>query len=345
MHLDPIPFITLPNWVKAAARCGFNIEPVFREVGIETDLIHLESATVSAPLLREVMEACIARTRDPDQHFPFVLGETFAFDYLPDIETFLATSPTLRGGLRVFDWVRELINPMIHVELVEQGEEAQLIVRLDGGAEPDPRPYFSETTMATIMKFGRLMLGGTANFKHLGFRHRQPANVEAYARYFAVPLRFEQPAHSLVFDRALLDRPLEGAFPALHKQAEFRVEQRLAKLPAKPGLVAAIEQAFEAQPALLGQGIERMATALGLHPRTLQRRLQDSEQRYAEIQDRARLRLASRWLQDGQLDIETISERLGFSDRRSFTRAFTRWSGVSPSSFRSKARSEAASES
>ncbi|MFX9181110.1 hypothetical protein ABTN76_20370, partial [Acinetobacter baumannii] len=85
-----------------------------------------------------------ARTRDPDQHFPFVLGETFAFDYLPDIETFLATSPTLRSGLRVFDWVRELINPMIHVELVERAREAQLIVRLDGGAEPDPRPYFSE---------------------------------------------------------------------------------------------------------------------------------------------------------------------------------------------------------
>ena len=29
-------------------------------------------------------------------------------------------------------------------------------------------------------------------------------------------------------------------------------------------------------------------------------------------------------------DLEAVSEQLGFSDRRSFTRAFTRWSGVSP---------------
>lgn len=336
MHLDPIPFITLPNWIKAAARCGFNIEPVFREVGIATDLIHLESATVSAPLLQAVMAGCIARTRDPGQHFPFVLGETFAFDYLPDIETFLATSPTLREGLRVFEWVRELINPLIHVQLEEHGEEALLVLRLADGGEVAPKPWFSETTFASIFKFARILLGADARFERLCFAHARPAYAEAYERHFQVPVHFDEPRHVLAFRRALLDRPLEGAFPALHKQAEFRVEQRLSKLPARPGLVAAIERAFEDQPALLGQGIERMAAALGLHPRTLQRRLQDEDQRYAELQDRARFRLAARWLAGGTVDIETISERLGFSDRRSFTRAFTRWSGLSPSAFRGR---------
>ena len=105
-----------------------------------------------------------------------------------------------------------------------------------------------------------------------------------------------------------------------------------------PALVTAIEQAFEAQPALLGQGIERMAAALGLHPRTLQRRLADHHQGYAELQDRARFRLATALLADRALDLETISERLGFSDRRSFTRAFSRWAGCSPSAFRDRER-------
>ena len=72
----------------------------------------------------------------------------------------------------------------------------------------------------------------------------------------------------------------------------------------------------------------------------MQRRLQDEDQRYADLQDRARFRLAAKWLQDTAQDIETISERLGFSDRRSFTRAFTRWSGLSPSAFRGRERAE-----
>ena len=101
LHEAPIPFITLPNWVKAAAECGFNIEPIFRDLGIQTDLIHLESATISQPVLEQVMEACIARAKG--QHFPFVLGETFVFDYLPDLQTFVTTSPTLREATRVGD--------------------------------------------------------------------------------------------------------------------------------------------------------------------------------------------------------------------------------------------------
>ncbi|MES2489697.1 MAG: helix-turn-helix transcriptional regulator, partial [Pseudomonadota bacterium] len=131
-----------------------------------------------------------------------------------------------------------------------------------------------------------------------------------------------------------LDRPLDSAFPALHQQAEYRVEQRLAQLPRKAGLLADIEQALSAQPRLLGQGIEQVATILELHPRTLQRRLREQGEGFAELQARVRYRIACEALRDSTEDIESISERLGFSDRRSFTRAFVRWSGVSPSIFR-----------
>jgi AraC-like DNA-binding protein len=148
----------------------------------------------------------------------------------------------------------------------------------------------------------------------------------------------------MVFPRGLLDAPLEGAFPALHKQAEYRVQRQLTSLPksaAPASIVALIEQTFAQRPELLGQGIERMAEALGLHHRTLQRRLQDEGPGYAELQAKARFSKAADWLQDEELSIEAISERLGFSDRRSFTRAFTRWAGMSPSAFRSKPKASA----
>ncbi len=333
MHLAPIPFITLPNWVKAAARCGFNIEPLFREAGIATDLIHIETATVQPELLDEVMSACVAISAE--QHFPFVLGETFAFDYLPDLETFVTTSPTLRDAVRVFDWVRELINPMIDVRLVEADAQARLIIDLGGDGMPGGKPYFVETMFATVLKFARALVRPAPPFE-LCFRYPAPAHAQRYHDYFAAPVFFDAPEHMLRFPREMLDGGLEGAFPALHRQAEYRVEQRLARSAPKPGLVAAIEQAFATRPALLGQGVERVAEALGLQVRTLQRRLREEDQRYADVQDRARFSLATRWLNDGDLDIETISERLGFSDRRSFTRAFTRWSGLSPSAFRGK---------
>ncbi|NGY05427.1 helix-turn-helix transcriptional regulator [Solimonas terrae] len=334
LHEDPIPFITLPNWVKAAALCGFNIQPIFDELGIETDLIHLEEATIQRPLLEQVMVACVERS--PGPHFPFVLGETFAFDYLPDIGTFLATSPTLRDAARVFEWVRTLINPLIDVHLEENGAQARLTLHGTGsasGGEVDI--YFIESIFAAIVKFGRMLSGDIERFSRLLFRYPAPPHAARYESYFRIPAAFRQPVNAVELPSAQLDAPLGGDFPALHLQAVQRVEQRLARLSRKSGLIAAVESQFEREPLLLGLGIAQMAKRLGLHARTLQRRLRDEGEAYAELQARVRYRLALRDLDNRQLDLETISERLGFSDRRSFTRAFARWSGVSPSQYRS----------
>lgn len=331
---EPIPFFTLPNWVKAAAQCGFNIEPVFRSLGIETDLIHLDRMRVTPAQLVQVMDACVRRARG--QHFPFVLGETFAFDYLPDIETFLVTSGSLREAARVFDWVRELVNPLIDLRLEETGRTARLVLSIGGSAVPEPRPYFCEAVFPAILKFGRALLGGHADFQYLTFRHSPPPYAAEYRKFFGLAVRFDQPQHALVFARELLDRPLEGAFPALHKQAEYLVGERLRRLPRKTTVTATVERALVQRPELLGQGIERLAQALNLSPRTLQRRLREEGGSYAQVLAQVRLRLASAWLREPELSLETISERLGFSDRRSFTRAFTRWSGLSPSAFRAK---------
>lgn len=333
-----MPFITLPNWVKAAAQCGFNIEPVFRELKIQTDLIHLESATITRPVLEQVMEACIVRSKK--RHFPFVLGETFAFDYLPDLETFVTTSATLREAARVFDWVRELINPMIRVRLEEEGEVACLALQLGrgparkGGKPRPPKPYFAEATMAAIVKFGRTLLrGDEAAFTRVTFTHRRPAYAAQAEAHFQMPVAFGEKRIAVEIPRALLDRRLEGGYSALHQQAELRVEHRLTQLSRPTSLVAAIEDACARRPELPAKGIAAIAAELGLHARTLQRRLADEGQRFADVLGRVRYRLAIRFLEAPGSDVESVSERLGFSDRRSFTRAFSRWSGVTPSSY------------
>jgi AraC-like DNA-binding protein len=276
------------------------------------------------------MVACVARARK--KHFPFVLGETFAFEYLPDLETFLATSPTLREATRVFDWVRELINPMIRVTLEESGDTAALVLSIGEGRGP-ALAYFTESLVASMVKFGRRLLHGRGDYTRLCLRYPAPKYAKEYTRYFKLPVAFDQPRNALEFERALLDRPLEGGYPALHQQAEYRVGQRLARLARPTGLVAAIEDACVRRPQLLGRGIGPLAGELGLGPRTLQRRLQEEGHRFADVLARVRYRLAISYLEQPGADVESVSEKLGFSDRRSFTRAFARWSGVTPSAF------------
>jgi AraC-like DNA-binding protein len=191
---------------------------------------------------------------------------------------------------------------------------------------------------ASIQKFGRILLGDRPQFERLCFRHAPPPYRKEYEKFFRAPVKFRQPRYTLEMRRELLDRPLGGGFPALHEQAQVRVEQRLTRSLKRPGLVAAIEDAFMRKPQLLGQGIEFMADELNLHARTLQRRLREEGHGYGELQGRVRYRLAMQLLGKPGQAIEDVSERLGFSDRRSFTRAFKRWSGVSPAVYVSRGK-------
>lgn len=331
-----IPFYSL-QWVKAAARCGFQVEPIFKELGLEPDLQQIGQPSISLAQGEALMEACVVRSAQ--RHFPLVLGETFGFDYLPDLETFLTTSSSLRESAKVFEWLRDLVNPMLRVTIEESGKQARMVLDLTGGdptrANAPVLRHFTEATFGTILKFSRALLGEVpVNSFAVHFRHPRPPYAEECEQVYGTRVEFGQKQNAILFDRALLDRPLKGAFPSLHQQAESMVQRRVASLPRGASIARAVERALTRDPDLLGRGIERVAEHMKMHPRTLQRRLREEGQSFAELLARARFQVAVDLLQGGQEDIESISERLGFSDRRSFTRAFTRWAGRSPSSFR-----------
>lgn len=71
--------------------------------------------------------------------------------------------------------------------------------------------------------------------------------------------------------------------------------------------------------------------------RTLRRRLEDGGASYRQLLDEARYRDARQWLAASDLDLKTIAERLQFTDPANFTRAFRRWAGQTPSTFRAAA--------
>jgi AraC-like DNA-binding protein len=327
-----IPFVTLPNWLKAAQRSGFNIEPIFRRHGVAIDLINREQATIGVSTLTRIMEDCINETKGG--HFPFVLGETFAFEYLPDLETFITTSGSIRDAARVFGWLRDLINPLVDVRL-EEGADLAHVVLLDApGWSSLERHFQSESIFASIVRFGRELLGERGHFQCLRFRHPQPEYVGAYQRHFQMPLAFSQPRYELEFDRALLDMPLRGAAPLLHRQAEYLVKQRLTRHSRAQSATARVAAVLADDERLLAGDMANAAAALGMGPRTLQRRLKAEGASFAEIQTQARYRKAVELLRMPESTVESVAESLGFSDRRSFTRAFKRWSGHTPSRFR-----------
>lgn len=154
----PVSFVPLPSWIKASARCGFSINGVLAEVGIELSSGGTNQVTITLEQSRRLIEACVERARG--EHFPFIFGETFSFDAVPEIETFIATGSSLRDTVRVFDWVRELMSQALRVTLHESGEYAQLRVHMGrSSSTPDPTMYFTEAWLASVFRLTNSLLG------------------------------------------------------------------------------------------------------------------------------------------------------------------------------------------
>lgn len=324
-----MPFVAANAWIKAAMRCRFNIDPLFAAAGVDLSAHHVPM--IRRQSLVRLMQKCVALAA-PHGHFPLVMGELFAFDHLPALETFLATSPTLRQALPALQWAG-MTMPNMTLRVEEHGPQSILLMDIDlHGDDPSVRGYFVEAVIAAIGKIVRLALGTTDLIQHIDVRHQPNALFLAQASTLPAPVRPMQARDAAVFATRLLDMPLLGAAPGLHQRAQALLNQQLPVTSA--GLVAQIEAHFKQTPALLCQGIERMAERLDLQARTLQRRLRDQGQAYTDIQARCRLDMARVALQHPQCNIESLSAELGFADRHSFTRAFKRWTGLSPSAFR-----------
>ena len=83
-------------------------------------------------------------------------------------------------------------------------------------------------------------------------------------------------------------------------------------------------------------GIRLAARKFGISERTLQRRLHDAGYSYSELVDEVRYATACGMLKDTQMSMTDIARALGFAHGSNFSRAFHRWSGMTPSTYRNK---------
>lgn len=83
------------------------------------------------------------------------------------------------------------------------------------------------------------------------------------------------------------------------------------------------------------------AEIVGMSPRTLQRRLQQSGSSYSEVLQEARFDLARSLLEDPGTRIIDVAMTSGYESQQHFTRAFRRFTGVTPTTYRRVVAGEA----
>jgi AraC-like DNA-binding protein len=163
---------------------------------------------------------------------------------------------------------------------------------------------------------------------------QRPPYAAAIEELLETPVRFGATHNALVFPSSHLHKAVRAVDRERLRTLEREAESLLEQTQAAPGFANTVEALLAL--GLAGEGAEAIATRLDITPRTLARRLRAEGTSFQEIRDDVRRKLAESYLRKTAMPAADIALALGFSDATAFSRAFRRWTGVSPIRYRTE---------
>ncbi|MFT3925044.1 MAG: AraC family transcriptional regulator [Myxococcales bacterium] len=242
-------------------------------------------------------------------------------------------SVTLREGLHRLVRYSALIGDGATLELVASEDSARLVFHIpsEQGASA---PEGIDAIMSLIVRTCRTLTDRSFSPDWVEQRRPVPRDLAPYERFFRCPLRFAAESNAITFSAAALDRPLPSANPELARHNDDLVRRSLAEVT-QGNLVDRVRGAIASD--LSGEiSPGRVARALGVSERSLQRHLAKHGTTFAEVLNETRREVACAYLREPRWSITEVAFLLGFEDASSFARAFRRWTGSSPTEFRAQ---------
>lgn len=223
----------------------------------------------------------------------------------------------------------------IDVETIAGGDPFQLeeaaegIWLIDASIYPGDVPQPTETSFARFVA-GTRELSERQYVRMVHLRRSEPSGCDEYSRVFGAPVMFRQQRNAMLMDPEWFALPL----PETSHYADSVLEGHARRLLAELDSAGSWHSASRLVADRIASGARTMscvARDLGMSRATLYRALRGEGTTFERIAEVVRRDLATRLLREGRTIAET-ADRLGFSDRSAFSRAFKRWTGSSPRS-------------
>ncbi|MEO0400039.1 MAG: AraC family transcriptional regulator ligand-binding domain-containing protein [Pseudomonadota bacterium] len=192
----------------------------------------------------------------------------------------------------------------------------------------------NEASLSAVETISREV--STAKFAPLAvyFKHAPRGDRAVYENHFGCPVHFESGRDALLVSAETIDAPNKLGDETIANFFDRHLEQEMASRGAEAGLEQQVRRAVAN---MLSEGVPTLsvvASEVGVSARTLQRRLSSQGHSFQSVVDLARQDLAHRLLRETEYSLAEVAFLTGFAEQSSFTRAFKRWAGQTPRSYR-----------
>lgn len=326
---------SLPKAIVAAA-ATYQVDPrkLAHSAGVAPAALESADIRIAEAAVCRLWKMAVAATGDP------CLGLIAAQQY--HATSFYALGFTWLASPSLKDVFRRLVRyerVLLNVQwVVLENRGGRTALRLIQPSNEEPAASCrADACFATLLRWVQHLSGMAYSPAAVEFRHADHGQRNRYEALFKVPLTFGAAADRLWFDDAILERALPGGNPTLAAHADRIADAYLATLTDTPVARQVRNGLMDLLP--LGEAnLSAVARRLFLSERSLQRHLHDEGHTFRALLDDTREALALDYVRDGQHPLAEVAFRLGFSDQSAFSKAFKRWTDLSPAAYASVER-------
>lgn len=241
------------------------------------------------------------------------------------------SSSSLRTAFRRFSKYMRMLTEGAAFELEEGSDGLSVVLRYN--AISRQQPTRTDSAMAMLVAMCRANYGAEFNPASVSLTHAAPDCSGKFFELFRCPVNFDAPDNQFTLTLESADKHLQSSNPLLSTLHDQYMINYLAQLD-KTNIQERVRAVIIEQ--LPDGNINdcKVAEALYMNVRTLQRRLQKEQTTFKTQLNSVRQELADRYIRDSSKGLAEISYLLGFSEMSSFSRAFKRWTGETPSHYR-----------
>jgi AraC-like DNA-binding protein len=242
-------------------------------------------------------------------------------------------SPTLLLGLKQYERYYSLVNEGMHIEL-ETDDHFAYINYISDFDDAYCQADMEHTLAISILRV-KQNISESLDLEFVHFQHSEPEDISLYQEIFPCPIKFGQACCALIFKKEYLDYNLPKHSAYLYKLLTHHIESLLKKIRPTPTFTNKVKELLEKHLSKDAVDAEHIAKKLFMSRHTLYRRLKQEGISFHDLLDQIREEKAYFYL-DKDKDKHSLSEiafLLGFSELSAFSRAFKRWSGVSPANY------------
>ena len=315
---------------------GVDADAVFEEAGIKYSNLNTPEARISgrqySDLLRESIKA------SGDSNFIINTAKFIQPSCFNALGFALFSSRTIRKFLERFERYYSFLSTGEGIQFDEDPDTPRLIIRRkDTDREPYINLMFTLGSLLWISRMIELMYG--PHFKQTRVTLPAPLPDEKFTKsfedFFQCPVDYDGGDYSLYFKPEDLDHPLPTANAGLAQQNDAVILDILARMAKADVPMRVRHKLLE----LLPTGEYSKATVarhLGFSVRAFHNKLAEADTSYQDLLDETRLKLATQYLRQNNYSVGDVAFLLGFSDFSNFSRAFKKWTGQTPTEYRTE---------